>query len=88
VLAQLDAAERERLMAECVRVLKTGGRIALVDFIFTRECVRALEKQGADVERTRDASPSFWVSAILNLGAVQTFHMVGTKRSVKQRGTA
>jgi hypothetical protein len=75
-------------MAECVRVLKTGGRIALVDFIFTRECVRALGKLGVDAERTRDPSPAFWVSAILNLGAVQPFHVVGTKRSTRHRGTA
>lgn len=75
-----DRASREQMMREIARVLKTGGRIALVDFIFTDECVADLRKFGVDTERVRDGNSfSFWVSAILNFGAVKTFHVTGRK---------
>ena len=74
-----NRADRERMMCEIARVLKPGGRVALVDFIFTDECVEDLRKFGVETERARDGFVSFWVSAILNFGAIKTYHVVGTK---------
>ena len=73
------------MMQEVARVLKPGGRVALVDFIFTDECVADLRKFGVVAKRLREGFLSFWISAILNLGAVKTYHVIGTK-SESDRG--
>jgi arsenite methyltransferase len=74
------AAERQKMMQEMVRVLKPGGRLALVDFIFTGECVRVLQHGGMDdAKRLRVGTISFWISAILNFGACQTYQVIGSK---------
>jgi SAM-dependent methyltransferase len=79
-----NRAEREQMLREAVRVLKPGGRLALVDFIFTGECVRVLKEISiADAKRVRVGSLfSFWVSAILNFGLVQTYLVTGSKPSM------
>ena len=73
-------AERERMMQEIGRVLKPGGSIALVDFIFTDECVEDLKKNGVEAARIRDGKISYWVSLVLNFGVVKTYHVVGKKK--------
>ena len=72
--------DREQMMREVARVLKPGGQVALIDFIFTDDCVKDLTGFGIDVERLREGFLSFWISAILNFGALRTYHVIGKKR--------
>jgi ubiquinone/menaquinone biosynthesis C-methylase UbiE len=58
------AGGRERMMSEAARVLKPGGHIALVDFIFTDDCVGDLSKflwrAGAcEMDSCRSGFPQF-----------------------------
>jgi arsenite methyltransferase len=83
VLHELNTgAEREKMLHEIVRVAKPGGRVALVDFIFTNQCKEVLMKAGMEnVMRSRIGRFSFWISAILTLGAFQLYCVTGSSPS-------
>ena len=74
-------ADREQMLRELVRVLKPGGRFVLVDFIFTGRSVETLQAIGiGDVKRVPAGSNiSFWITALLNFGLVQTYQVTGSK---------
>jgi len=78
-----NRTEREQILREMVRVLKPGGRLSLVDFIFTGECVGVLQGIGiADARRARVGSSfSFWFGVVINFGLVQTYQVTGGKPS-------
>ncbi len=81
VLHELNTpAERKRMILEIVRVLKPGGRLALIDFIFTNECVGVLHNAGLrDARLLRLGGLGFWVAAILLLGTFQLRAVTATK---------
>ena len=74
-----NRADRRQMVAEAARVLKPGGHIAIVDFMFTDECVEDLRIAGVQAERIRDGFLSFWISTIFNFGLLKTYHVVGRR---------
>jgi hypothetical protein len=54
--------------------------IMTIEMSSTDDCVGDLSKFGVESRRVRDGFLSFWISAILNFGAVKRYHVIGKKR--------
>ena len=73
--------EREQMISEMVRVLMLGGRLALVDFIFTDHCVEILQRLDMrDVKRSRMSGLSSLLGTILMFGTFQIHLVTGSKK--------
>jgi ubiquinone/menaquinone biosynthesis C-methylase UbiE len=82
VIHEMDTrADRERMLQEIIRVLKPGGQIVLVDFIFTSAALHLLQSNGMrDAHRVRLGSAYEWYSALLlSAGVVRLYAVTGGK---------
>jgi SAM-dependent methyltransferase len=82
VLHELDTpVERAQMLSEIARILKPGGRVALVDFIFTGEAERTLRAQGMEDVRREPAAG--WIAfasfALLTFGLGRLYLVTGVK---------
>jgi len=70
--------ERKQMAQEIARVLKPGGQMALVDFIFTEQCVHDLVESGIQ-SAARIRMNAFWTTAITSFGMVRLYKVIATK---------
>jgi SAM-dependent methyltransferase len=73
-----NGSERREMIREVARVLKPGGQVALVDFIFTEQCVSDLIESGLPGAQRRRMK-RFWWAAITSFGTVRLYKVMGAK---------
>jgi SAM-dependent methyltransferase len=78
--------ERKQMVQEIARVLKAGGQVALVDFIFTEQCVHDLIESGIQ-RAARIRMNRFWTTAITSFGMVRLYKVIGTKVATRGETT-
>jgi arsenite methyltransferase len=83
VVHEVDTQQdREQMMSEMMHVLTPGGRLALVDFIFTSECVDILRRSDIhNLRRTRVGGLSSMLGTILMFGTFRIHLVTGSKGS-------
>jgi arsenite methyltransferase len=81
VLHNIPSREgRQQAVREIARVLKSGGRIALLDLRHTRDYVEVLRECGlADARRASVGLFLTWLFRCLTCGAISFFRVTGTK---------
>lgn len=74
---------RQQAVREIVRVLKAGGRVAVLDLLHTGDYVRVLRECGlADARRVPVGFFLTWLFPCLTCGAICFFRVTGTKTSL------
>ena len=73
-------------MREIARVLKTGGRVAVLDLLHTGDYVRVLRDCGlTDARRVPVGFFLTWLFPCLTCGAICFFRVTGTKTSLVEQ---
>jgi SAM-dependent methyltransferase len=72
-------ADREQAVREIVRVLKPGGRVALLTIKHASQFARVLREGGLHEVKRSTAGLLFWVFAVLTWGGIQFTRLTGRK---------
>jgi ubiquinone/menaquinone biosynthesis C-methylase UbiE len=81
VLHNIPSREgRQQAVREIARVLKPGGRVALLDLRHTADYVRVLRQCGLTDTRRAGAGPFLtWLFPLLTCGAIRFYRVTGSK---------
>jgi SAM-dependent methyltransferase len=72
-----NAGERQTAVREIARVLKSGGRVLIVDIRHTRQYAATLREAGLDVRCVLGIAS--YLLAVITLGSIQSGYVIGSK---------